>query len=99
MIRLIEQEQMDGPSNDPSFLEKVAEIFEQGGDGMPDDVEWVSSLEEADGYDMAVLVTAHRACVDIDWTGLLQRMNTPLLYDGRRVLPLSGIKLSSSGTS
>jgi ATP-dependent DNA helicase DinG len=31
MIRLIEQEQMDGPSNDQSFLEKVAEIFEEGG--------------------------------------------------------------------
>ena len=61
-------------------------------DGMPDDVEWVSSLEEAEGYDMAVLVTAHRACVDIDWTGLLQRMNTPLLYDGRRVLPLSELE-------
>ena len=27
----IEQEQVDGPSNDPSFLEKVAEIFEEGG--------------------------------------------------------------------
>ena len=61
-------------------------------DGMPDDVEWVPSLEEAEGYDMAVLVTAHRACVEIDWAGLLQRMNTPLLYDGRRVLPLSELE-------
>ena len=61
-------------------------------DGMPDDVEWVPSLEEAEGYDMAVLVPAQRACVEIDWAGLLQRMNTPLLYDGRRVLPLSELE-------
>ena len=37
---------------------------------------------------MAVLVTAHQACIDIDWPGLHQQMKTPLLYDGRRVLPL-----------
>ena len=58
-------------------------------DGMPDDVEWVPSLEEAEGYDMAVLVTAHRACVELDWAQLLGQMNHPLLYDGRRVLDLS----------
>ena len=61
-------------------------------DGMPDDVEWVPSLEQAEGYDMAVLVTAHRACAEIDWAGLLQRMNTPLLYDGRRVLDLPSLQ-------
>ena len=61
-------------------------------EGMPEHVEWVESLESAQGYDMAVLVTAHRACVEIDWAGLLQRMNTPLLYDGRRVLPLSELE-------
>ena len=31
MIRLIEQEQVDDPSNDQGFLEKVSEIFEEGG--------------------------------------------------------------------
>ena len=64
-------------------------------DGMPDHVDWVASLDQAEGYDMAVLVTAHQACIDIDWFGLHQRMKTPLLYDGRRVLPLQ--ELSDMG--
>jgi UDP-glucose 6-dehydrogenase len=55
---------------------------------MPDHVDWVGTLDEAKGYDMAVLVTAHKACVDLDWRRLLSQMNTPLLYDGRRVLDL-----------
>jgi nucleotide sugar dehydrogenase len=57
-------------------------------EGMPDHVDWVGTLDEAKGYDMAVLVTAHKACVDLDWRRLLSQMNTPLLYDGRRVLDL-----------
>ena len=60
-------------------------------DGMPDHVEWVDDIAAAEGYDMAVLVTAHKACVDIDWSSLLSRMNRPLLYDGRRVLDLEAL--------
>ena len=60
--------------------------------GMPEHVEWVDSLESAQGYDMAVLVTAHKACVDIDWSSLLAQMNHPILYDGRRVLDLSSLQ-------
>ena len=59
---------------------------------MPDHVEWVDSLDMANGYDMAVLVTAHKACVELDWASLLQQMKTPLLYDGRRVLDLSELE-------
>jgi len=40
---------------------------------------------------MAVLVTAHKACVNMDWSALLARMNHPLLYDGRRVLDLESL--------
>ena len=61
-------------------------------EGMPDHVEWIDSLDEAGGFDMAVLVTAHKACVELDWASLLQQMNTPLLYDGRRVLDLSTLE-------
>jgi len=60
-------------------------------DGMPDHVEWVDDIAAAEGYDMAVLVTAHKACVNIDWAALLGRMNRPLLYDGRRVLDLDDL--------
>jgi nucleotide sugar dehydrogenase len=58
----------------------------------PDGVEVISEINEAEGYDIAVLVTAHRACVELDWSGLLKQMRTPLLYDGRRVLDLDGLK-------
>ena len=58
----------------------------------PDGVEVISEINEAKGYDIAVLVTAHRACVELDWSELLKQMRTPLLYDGRRVLDLDGLK-------
>ena len=41
---------------------------------------------------MAVLVTAHKACQEIDWTGLASRMRNPILYDGRRVLDLDSLE-------
>ena len=52
----------------------------------------VKFFNEAKGYDIAVVVTAHRACIELDWSGLLKQMRTPLLYDGRRVLDLDGLK-------
>lgn len=54
----------------------------------PDGVIVETDLTEADGYDMVVLVTAHKACLELDWQALLSNMRTPLLYDGRRVLDL-----------
>ena len=51
-----------------------------------------TDVSEANGYDMVVLVTAHKACLDLDWQALLSNMRTPLLYDGRRVLDLDGLK-------
>ena len=50
-----------------------------------------SSLAEAEGYDLVVLVTAHRACLEADWQGLLSRMRKPMLFDGRRVLDLEAL--------
>ena len=41
---------------------------------------------------MVVLVTAHKACLELDWEALLAHMRTPLLYDGRRVLDLESLK-------
>tara|TARA_B100000767_G_scaffold36284_1_gene30749 strand:+ start:10504 stop:11859 length:1356 start_codon:yes stop_codon:yes gene_type:complete len=58
-------------------------------------VEVVSDLAEAKQFDMVVLVTAHQACLDIDWIALKSSMRTPLLYDGRRVLDLD--KLNAMG--
>ena len=51
-----------------------------------------TDMSEAKGYDMVVLVTAHKACLGLDWQALLSNMRTPLLYDGRRVLDLDTLK-------
>ena len=57
----------------------------------PEGVVSISDLTEAQDYDMVVLVTAHKACLELDWNGLLGQMRTPLLYDGRRVLDLTSL--------
>ena len=54
----------------------------------PEGVTVIEGINYAKDYDIAVLVTAHKACVDLDWKSLLANMRTPLLYDGRRVLDL-----------
>ena len=51
----------------------------------------LSSINDAEGYDIAVLVTAHKACVDIEWEVLLTKMRTPIIYDGGRVLDLDNL--------
>jgi len=61
-------------------------------DDFPEGVEVVSDIDSAKGYDMAVLVTAHKACQEIDWASLASRMRNPILYDGRRVLDLNSLE-------
>ena len=58
----------------------------------PEDVIPVDDISEATGYDMVILVTAHKACLEIDWMGLLDNMRTPIVYDGRRVLDLENLR-------
>ena len=58
----------------------------------PEGVIAETDVSEVNGYDMVVLVTAHKACLDLDWNALLSNMRTPLLYDGRRVLDLDDLK-------
>ena len=60
-------------------------------DMYPEFVSPLSSIDDAEGYDIAVLVTAHKACVDIEWEVLLTKMRTPIIYDGRRVLDLDNL--------
>ena len=58
----------------------------------PDGVEVIREINEAEGFDIIVLVTAHRACLELNWEQLLTKMRTPLLYDGRRVLDLEALE-------
>jgi len=58
----------------------------------PEGVQEISDISSAEGYDMVVLVTAHKACLELDWQALLSNMRTPLLYDGRRVLNLEDLR-------
>ena len=57
----------------------------------PDSVDVIQDLSTAKGHDLAVLVTAHKACVDLDWSALASTMATPRIYDGRRVLDLNAL--------
>ena len=58
----------------------------------PEGVVPVEDISDAEGYDLVILVTAHKACLEIDWSALLDKMRTPILYDGRRVLDLEEFK-------
>ena len=54
----------------------------------PEEVDVVGDITTAEGFDMVILVTAHKACTDLDWVGMAKRMRNPIIYDGRRVLDL-----------
>jgi nucleotide sugar dehydrogenase len=58
---------------------------------LPESIEVVADLSAAEGFDLVVLVTAHRACLAIDWSALKQRMRHSIVYDGRRVLDLEAL--------
>ena len=60
-------------------------------ESLPDSVEFIGDINDAKGFNLAVLVTAHKVCVDLDWGALASNMNTAILYDGRRVLDLEAI--------
>jgi len=59
---------------------------------IPDKIEVIKDVSAVQGFDMAVLVTAHPECIDLDWQSLLSRMRTPIVYDGRRVLNLEHLR-------
>ena len=61
-------------------------------DDIPKDINVIDDLDNARGFDMVVLATAHKECIEIDWNSLLGKMRTPILYDGRRVLNLSSMQ-------
>ncbi|MGB1421158.1 MAG: nucleotide sugar dehydrogenase [Poseidonia sp.] len=83
--------------------EPLAEALQQRGIGVsvydphidsetfPSSVNVIEHLTEAKGHDLVVLVTAHQACVDLDWGALAQTMTVPRIYDGRRVLDLDAL--------
>ena len=58
----------------------------------PESVNVITDLSQAKGHHLAVLVTAHKACIDLDWSALAKQMETARVYDGRRVLDLESLK-------
>jgi len=60
---------------------------------MPENVTAVENIKKASGFDIAVLVTAHKACLEIDWDDLRKQMRTPVFYDGRRVVDLEHLSM------
>ena len=61
-------------------------------DSVPDHVEMIDNIDTAEGFDMAVLITAHKICLEIDWKSLKDKMRTPMIFDGRRVLDLDALE-------
>ena len=59
---------------------------------IPEDIEVINDISAAINFDLVVLATAHKECIEIDWNSLLEKMRTPILYDGRRVLDLSSMQ-------
>ena len=60
---------------------------------MPENVAVVENIKKASGFDIAVLVTAHKVCLELDWDDLRKQMRTPVFYDGRRVVDLEHLSL------
>ena len=58
----------------------------------PENVSVVSEIYSESNADIAILVTAHKACLTLDWDKLLTSMNRPIIYDGRRVLNLEQLE-------
>ena len=58
----------------------------------PEDVSVISDVYSESSADIAILVTAHKACLTLDWDKLLKAMNRPIIYDGRRVLNLEQLE-------
>jgi nucleotide sugar dehydrogenase len=52
----------------------------------------IQDISSAKGFDLVVLATAHKECLEIDWKNLLEGMRVPNLYDGRRVLDLQNLR-------
>ena len=61
-------------------------------DEIPEEINVLGDLSNASDFDMVVLATAHKECIEIDWKSLLEKMRTPILYDGRRVLDLNAMQ-------
>jgi nucleotide sugar dehydrogenase len=61
-------------------------------DDFPEGVEVITDIDSAKGFDVAVLATAHRACLELDFEKLASRMRNPIFYDGRRVMNLDSLR-------
>jgi nucleotide sugar dehydrogenase len=61
----------------------------------PSEIIVESDILTVSDYDLVLLVTAHKACLDINWSTLIKSMRHKNVYDGRRLLPLE--RLSQLG--
>jgi UDP-N-acetyl-D-mannosaminuronate dehydrogenase len=57
-------------------------------DDFPENITVIDDIYSAEGFDIAILVTAHKACVELQWERLIGQMRNPIFYDGRRVMDL-----------
>ena len=60
---------------------------------MPKEVRGIESLSEIGLFDIIILATAHKKCINIDWTDLLNKSRSKIIYDGRRALKKEKMEL------
>ena len=57
----------------------------------PSGVDIIEDIYSTNEFDLVVLVTAHKACLEVNWERLGQNMRRKIVYDGRRVLNLESL--------
>ena len=57
----------------------------------PNGVDIIEDIYSTNEFDLVVLVTAHKACLEVNWERLGQNMRRKIVYDGRRVLNLESL--------
>ena len=60
-------------------------------------VDFIRNIDEMNGYDLAIIATAHQEVLDLDWGDLSIRMRNCIIFDGRRCIDLG--KMSDHGWS
>ncbi len=61
-------------------------------DNLPDYVNKIEDLMDVEKIDIIVMNTAHPEFESIDWNKLMKKMRNKIIYDGRRVLPVTELE-------
>lgn len=61
---------------------------------IPDNINSIGDIYSMDGYDLAIIATAHTDVVNLKWAELKAKMNNPIIFDGRRCVDIEILRES-----